>query len=171
MSGGTKGVTNMPDLEKFVKNVMYGGIGAAASLVEKGGDLARSLVEKGQETVRNSQDTADDIKRRLQEFCDGLMNRGEIDISKLTPEQRAELRHQLEEMDYQEIWGKETPEAADAPTTEAPETPEAPEAPVGHNSVIVEIMDINFIRMFLSEDKSSKKEEKSPPLQESFAGR
>ena len=75
----------MPDLEKFVKNVMYGGIGAAASLVEKGGDLARSLVEKGQETVRNSQDTADDIKRRLQEFCDGLMKRGEIDISKLTP--------------------------------------------------------------------------------------
>ena len=74
----------MPDLEKFVKNVMYGGIGAAASLVEKGGDLARSLVEKGQETVRNSQDTADDIKRRLQEFCDGLMKRGEIDISKLT---------------------------------------------------------------------------------------
>lgn len=99
----------MPDLEKFVKNVMYGGIGAAASLVEKGGDLARSLVEKGQETVRNSQDTADDIKRRLQEFCDGLMKRGEIDISKLTPEQRAELRHQLEEMDYQEIWGKESP--------------------------------------------------------------
>ena len=117
----------MPDLEKFVKNVMYGGIGAAASLVEKGGDLARSLVEKGQETVRNSQDTADDIKRRLQEFCDGLMKRGEIDISKLTPEQRAELRHQLEEMDYQEIWGKETPEAADAPTTEAPEAPADPE--------------------------------------------
>jgi hypothetical protein len=40
-----------------------------------------------------------------------------------------------------------------------------------HNSVIVEIMDLNFIRMFLSEDKSSKKEEKSPPLRESFAGR
>ena len=117
----------MPDLEKFVKNVMYGGIGAAASLVEKGGDLARSLVEKGQETVRNSQDTADDIKRRLQEFCDGLMKRGEIDISKLTPEQRAELRHQLEEMDYQDIWGKETPEAPEAPAD--PEPAEEPEAP------------------------------------------
>ena len=39
------------------------------------------------------------------------------------------LRHQLEEMDYQEVWGKESPEAADAPTAEAPETPEAPEAP------------------------------------------
>ena len=90
--------------------LLYTSIGAAASLVEKGGDLARSLVEKGQETVRNSQDTADDSKRRLQEFCDGLMKRGEIDISKLTPEQRAELRQQREEMDYQEIWGKETPE-------------------------------------------------------------
>lgn len=123
----------MPDLEKFVKDVMYGGIGAAASLVEKGGDLARSLVEKGQETVRNSQDTADDIKRRLQEFCDGLMKRGEIDISKLTPEQRAELRHQLEEMDYQERYGKETPETADEPDeaqdADKPEAPSAPDAP------------------------------------------
>ena len=119
----------MPDLEKFVKDVMYGGIGAAASLVEKGGDLARTLVEKGQETVRNSQETTDDIKRRLQEFCDGLMKRGEIDITKLTPEQRAELRHQLEEMDYQEIWGKETPETADTPDAEAAKAPESPEAP------------------------------------------
>lgn len=56
------------------------------------------------------------------------MKRGEIDISKLTPEQRAELRHQLEEMDYQEIWGKETPEAADVPTTEAPKETEPAEA-------------------------------------------
>ena len=30
--------------------------------------------------------------------------------------------------------------------------------------MIVEIMDLNFIRMFLSEDKSSKKEEKSPVI-------
>lgn len=119
----------MPDLEKFVKDVMYGGIGAAASLVEKGGDLARSLVEKGQETVRNSQDTADDIKRRLQEFCDGLMKRGEIDISKLTPEQRAELRHQLEEMDYQERESKDAPEASDSQDADKPDEPNTPDAP------------------------------------------
>ncbi len=114
----------MPDLEKIVKDVMYGGIGAAASLVEKGGDLARTLVEKGQETVRNSQPAADDIKRRLQEFCDALLNRGELDISKLTPEQRAELRHQLEEMDYQEIY--ETSES-DAEKEAAEDQPDAPE--------------------------------------------
>lgn len=124
----------MPDLEKIVKDVMYGGIGAAASLVEKGGDLARTLVEKGQETVRNSQPAADDIKRRLQEFCDALLNRGELDISKLTPEQRAELRHQLEEMDYQDANAESEPDAepeeADAAQPEA--TPSDDDVPVGN---------------------------------------
>lgn len=121
----------MPDLEKIVKDVMYGGIGAAASLVEKGGDLARTLVEKGQETVRNSQPAADDIKRRLQEFCDALLNRGELDISKLTPEQRAELRHQLEEMDYQDATTESEPDAEteedDTPDEAAPDEDAQPE--------------------------------------------
>lgn len=123
----------MPDLEKIVKDVMYGGIGAAASLVEKGSDLARVLVEKGQETVRNNQPAADDIKRRLQEFCEGLLNRGELDISKLTAEQRAELRHQLEEMDYQEIYGdadvpadNKAPNDEDASETVAPSDDNVP---------------------------------------------
>lgn len=123
----------MPDLEKIVKDVMYGGIGAAASLVEKGSDLARVLVEKGQETVRNNQPAADDIKRRLQEFCEGLLNRGELDISKLTAEQRAELRHQLEEMDYQEIYGdadvpadNKVPNDEDASETVAPSDDNVP---------------------------------------------
>jgi len=90
----------MPDFEKIVKDVMYGGLGAAATLMEKGGELAQNLVDKGRETMRNNQGTVDEIQQKLQEFCDALMNRGEIDVSKLTPEQRAELRHQLEEMDY-----------------------------------------------------------------------
>lgn len=131
----------MPDLEKIVKDVMYGGIGAAASLVEKGGDLARVLVEKGQETVRNNQPAADDIKRRLQEFCEGLLNRGELDISKLTPDQRAELRHQLEEMDYQDTQAANTPaetddtdDTADADTgIDEDDTVDTPDAPTDDN--------------------------------------
>lgn len=119
----------MPDFEKIVKDVMYGGIGAAASLVEKGGDLARVLVEKGQETVRNNQPAADDIKRRLQEFCEGLLNRGELDISKLTAEQRAELRHQLEEMDYQDAQAAKAPaEEEKTADDEAPNDEDASEA-------------------------------------------
>ena len=96
----------MNELENIVKSVVYGGIGAAAAIVEKGGDLARALVEKGQETVRNNQetvdqirDTAEDLKRRVQEFCEKFMNDDVIDTSSLTPEQRDALRRQLDEQD------------------------------------------------------------------------
>lgn len=96
----------MNEIEKFVKDVVYGGIGAAATIVEKSGDIARSLVEKGQETVRNNQgtvdqirDTAEDLKRRVREFCEKFMNDNVIDASNLTPEQRDALRHELDEQD------------------------------------------------------------------------
>ncbi|MBQ7849917.1 MAG: hypothetical protein IJ343_09370 [Clostridia bacterium] len=96
----------MNELENIVKSVVYGGIGAAATLVEKGGDIARALVEKGQETVRANQDTVDqicstaeDLKRRVVEFCEKFMNDDVIDASCLTREQRDELRRQLDEQD------------------------------------------------------------------------
>ena len=96
----------MNELENLVKTVVYGGIGAAAALVEKGGDIARALVEKGQETVRANQDkvdqikdTAEDLKRRVKQFCERFMNDDVIDASCLTPEQRDALRRQLDEQD------------------------------------------------------------------------
>lgn len=96
----------MNELENIVKSVVYGGIGAAATLVEKGGDIARALVEKGQETVRANQDTVDqirdtaeDLKRRVIEFCEKFMNDDVIDASCLTREQRDELRRRLDEQD------------------------------------------------------------------------
>ena len=105
----------MNELENIVKSVVYGGIGAAATLVEKGGDLARTLVEKGQETMRANQDVTDDIKRRVREFCDKFMNEDTIDVSTLTPGQRAELRRQLDELDAAEA-ASATPDG-DAPAT------------------------------------------------------
>lgn len=99
----------MNELENIVKSVVYGGIGAAAAIVEKGSDIARSLVEKGQETVRANQDTADDIKRRVKEFCDKFMNEDVIDVSSLSPGQRAELRRQLDEYEAAEAESSDTP--------------------------------------------------------------
>ncbi len=96
----------MNELENIVKQVVYGGIGAAATIVEKGGDIARTLVEKGQETIRSNQDTAEefaeDIKRRVKDFCDQFQRDDIIDISNLSREQRAELRRRLDEMDAAE---------------------------------------------------------------------
>ena len=96
----------MNELENLVKSVVYGGIGAAATLVEKGGDLARALVEKGQQTVRDNQatvdqikETAEELKQRVRRFCERFMNDDVIDASCLTPEQRAAVRQQLDEQD------------------------------------------------------------------------
>ena len=128
----------MKELENLVKSVVYGGIGAAATIVEKGGDIARALVEKGQETVRANQDTVDqiketaeDLKRRVKEFCERFMNDDVIDASCLTPEQRAAVREQLDAQDeldrqaaeacqYDEVPTMDFP--AEAPVQEASET-------------------------------------------------
>jgi len=120
----------MNELENIVKSVVYGGIGAAATIVEKGGDIARALVEKGQETVRANQgtvdqirDTAEDLKRRVCEFCEKFMNEDIIDVSGLTAEQRDALRRQLDEQDELDR------EAAAACQYDEPsEAEEAPEA-------------------------------------------
>ena len=96
----------MNELENIVKSVVYGGIGAAASIVEAGNSIARALVEKGQETVRANQETVDqiketaeDLKRRVRAFCERFMDDGVIDASCLTREQRDEVRRQLDEQD------------------------------------------------------------------------
>ena len=39
----------MNELENIVKSVVYGGIGAAATLVEKGGDIARAVLDAPRE--------------------------------------------------------------------------------------------------------------------------
>ncbi len=108
----------MNELENIVKQVVYGGIGAAAAIVEKGGDLARTLVEKGQETIRANQDTAEDIKRRVKEFCDQFQNEDIIDVSKLTREQRDELRRQLDELDAAEAQAAEAAPAGEPAATD-----------------------------------------------------
>ena len=115
----------MSDLENIMKNVMYGGIGAAATLVEKTGEIARSLVEKGQETMRNNQDTVDqikdkaeDLKRRVKEFCERFMNDDVIDTSCLTPEQREALRRQLDEQDEMDRQAAQEVQAGEAPVSD-----------------------------------------------------
>ena len=123
----------MNELENIVKSVVYGGIGAAATLVEKGGDIARALVEKGQETVRSNQDTVDqirdtaeDLKRRVREFCEKFMNDDVIDTSSLTREQRDALRRQLDEQDELDRQAAEAcqyDESAEEAAGEAPAEP------------------------------------------------
>lgn len=130
----------MNELENIVKSVVYGGIGAAATIVEKGGDIARALVEKGQETVKANQDTVDqirdtaeDLKRRVREFCEKFMNEDVIDVSDLTREQRDDLRREL---DAQDALDAEAEAAAQYDDPDAIE-PEVDAAPLSDDAIPV----------------------------------
>ena len=99
----------MSDLEKMLKDMMYGVVGAAAtvaeqggklydSLVEKGGKVCGDLVAKGQDAVNRNREYGEELKRKAKDAVEQLTT-VEIDVSQLTPEQRAELRRQMDAMD------------------------------------------------------------------------
>lgn len=107
----------MSELEKVLKKVVYGGIGAAAALVEGVEELGRDLVRKGEEVAKGSQETAEDLKRRVREFCDKFANENIPDVSKLTAMQRNELRAQLAVFEAEDESAMQAAEAA--PTDDA----------------------------------------------------
>ena len=88
----------MSDLEKTLKDMLYCGVGAAATVIEKGSELAQSLVEKGQKAVEDNRATGEELKRKVKEVYEEA-TRVEVDVTKMTAEQRAELRRQLDMMD------------------------------------------------------------------------
>ncbi len=98
----------MSDFKNFLRDVGYFGVGAAAAIIEAGGKAVKALVNKGADTLKNNQDTVDELKRKAQELGGKVKDTVEkavksaapqVDASKLTPEERAELRRQLEEAD------------------------------------------------------------------------
>ena len=90
------------NLKHIIRDIGYFGVGAAAALVEAGGKAAQALVRKGEQTLQDNQDTVDDLKRRAKAFCAKAREHFEADPSRMTPEQRAELRRQLDEADEAE---------------------------------------------------------------------
>lgn len=116
----------MSELEKVLKKVMYGGIGAAAVIIEAGAELGRTLVEKGQETMANHQETADDIKRRVKEFCDKFIPEDKMDVNRMSTQQRDELRRQLQELEEQDAAARAEAECDDTDDDEPIYEPEEP---------------------------------------------
>lgn len=89
----------MNELLNLVKDVVYGAVGAVATVVEKSGDIAQACVEKGKETVEQGRATAEELKRKWQESCEASAQEEEIDVSAMTAEEREALRRKLDEAD------------------------------------------------------------------------
>ena len=82
----------MADIEKILKDVVYGGVGVVASAIEAGSDLARTVVQKGQEVVQNSQA----VQKELVQKGSEVLQKGE-DAVKKAREQAAEQQRAAHE--------------------------------------------------------------------------
>ncbi len=107
----------MNDLEKMLKDVVHGSIGAVATAIEVSGEIAKTFVEKGQEV-------ASGIKQAVNEACEACKDDPGVDVRSLTRAQRDRLRRELDELDAEEASVAE----ADAAEAEAKDTAEAPHA-------------------------------------------
>lgn len=85
----------MSDLEKVLKDVVYGSVGAVASAIEAGSDLARVFVKKGAETIQKGSEMAEEARKSFHEAC---MKATGIDVRSLSRAQRDALRRDLESM-------------------------------------------------------------------------
>lgn len=150
----------MSNIKNFLRDVGYFGIGAVASVAEVGGKAIKILVNKGEQTLRDNQETMDELKRKTRELGDRMKATVEkattkpvtpVNAAAMTPEERAELRRQLDEADQADaqpveadvIYHTEEPVPEDESTHTADSAPEAApvsaEEPVSTEPPVLEV--------------------------------
>ena len=112
----------MADLTKGIKNIVLGGIGAAAITAEKAGEVAEVLVEKGTKTVEQGKAANEELKRNVQEKLKNVKLSAKTNISvddlaemieKLSTEEKEILKTKLEEKENVSETPEETTETED----------------------------------------------------------
>ncbi len=126
----------MNDLEKMLKDVVHGSIGAVATAIEVSGEIAKTFVEKGQEV-------ASGIKQAVNEACEACKDDPGVDVRTLTRAQRDRLRRELDELDAEEANTAETEarDSAEASHAESAEAKPEEEVPVEFPEVTYEAPD------------------------------
>ncbi len=129
----------MNDLEKMLKDVVHGSIGAVATAIEVSGEIAKTFVEKGQEV-------ASGIKQAVNEACEACKDDPGVDVRTLTRAQRDRLRRELDELDAEEASAaegeaKDTTDPTEAPHAESTEGKPEEEVPVEFPEVTYEAPD------------------------------
>lgn len=127
----------MNDLEKMLKDVVHGSIGAVATAIEVSGEIAKTFVEKGQEV-------ASGIKQAMNEACEACKDDPGVDVRTLTRAQRDRLRRELDEVDAEEASAEEAEaqDTAEASQEESTEDKPEVEIPVEVPEVTYEAPDI-----------------------------
>lgn len=104
----------MENLSKALADVALAGIGLTAIAIEKSGELIQKCAEKGADTLEKGRAAGQEWKVKAEEAAKEGRERCKQDyLARLTPEERADLRAKLNELDAREAEAaKEAEEAA-----------------------------------------------------------
>ncbi|MBR3494589.1 MAG: hypothetical protein IKH38_04105 [Clostridia bacterium] len=124
----------MSELEKILRNIVLGGVGAVATAVEKTGEVAKNLVAKGSEVVSQAAPTREALEREIDGVREQL--REELKTEDLSSkEARERVRAAFEQLDGLEQCLARRDEA------QQPEAEEEPEAEAKPDDRIVDAVD------------------------------
>lgn len=90
----------LSDLGNDLKNILLAGIGAVAVTAEKADEVIKELVKKGEITLEQGKALNEELKHRVKK-TPSTSNAG-MDVEQMTPDERAELKRKLEELDKQD---------------------------------------------------------------------
>ena len=90
-----------------LENIVLAGIGAIAKTAESAGDLLEELVKKGQLSVEQGQALNEELKHNIKESVSGaaktVQNKAVsgfvANMDRLTPEELAEIRAKMDELE------------------------------------------------------------------------
>lgn len=99
------------DLEKDLKNIFLAGVGAVALTAEKSEALVKELVKKGELTVEQGKALNEELRHKFHETVEETKAAftPKPDVSRMTKEERDELRRKLDELDQEEQHDGEKP--------------------------------------------------------------
>lgn len=89
----------LSQMSSDLKKIILAGIGAAATSVEKSEEMVKNLVSKGELTLEQGKIMNQELKHKFQEAEKHVKA---VHVEKMSKEERAELKRQLEEIEAKE---------------------------------------------------------------------
>lgn len=89
----------LSQMSNDLKKILLAGIGAAATSIEKSEEMVKDLVSKGELTIEQGKVMNQELKHKFQE---AEKHAKAVHVEKMSKEERAALKRQLEELEAKE---------------------------------------------------------------------
>ncbi len=92
----------MESMDNYLRKILAAGVGAAELGYEKLGDIIDECVKRGEVTVEKGRALNEELKRKCKDAVSGEGTAPEVDVAKLSAEERARLLEKLLAMQDEE---------------------------------------------------------------------